>query len=260
METIKNIKNNLFNTQVGVASMMFGIAIIICAIVLGQGIGNIKRANNVISVTGSTEKIVKSDTAKVVLSISRKSTANSADIVTQNRSLNEDTKTVKEYLLKSGIKEEEIDVSQVKTVDICVINQKSGYSDCQIGVTGHDMSVEITVNTKNVKLATSISGAAVSDLSIKVNSVNLNRIEYYYDNLKNDRVDMLAEATKNATERANAIAIAGNSKLGSIVEASSGVFQVTTVNSSDVSDYGSYDTSSIDKKVTAVVRVSFEVK
>ena len=259
METIKNIKNNLFNTQVGVASMMFGIAIIICAVVLGQGIGNIKRANNVISVTGSTEKIVKSDTAKIVLNISRKSTANSADIAMQNRSLNEDTKTVKEYLLKSGIKEEEIDIAQVSTIDICALNQKTGYSDCQIGVTGHDMNVGITVNTKNVKLATSISGEIVSDLSVKSN-ISLNRIEYYYDNLKNDRVDMLAEATKNATERANAIATAGNSKLGSIVEASSGVFQVTTVNSSDVSDYGSYDTSSIDKKVTAVVRVSFEVK
>ncbi len=259
METIKNIKNNLFNTQVGVAAVVFGIAIIICAVVLGQGIGNIKRANNVISVTGSTEKIVKSDTAKIILSINHKSTANSSDIAIQNRSLNEDVKMLKGYLLNNGVKEKEVDVSQVNTVDICMLNQKTGYSDCQLGVTGHDMSVTVTVNTKNVKLATDISGTVVVDMSNKAN-VNLDRVEYYYDNLKNDRVGMLADATRNATERASAIAIAGNSKLGSIVEASSGVFQVTTVNSSDVSDYGSYDTSSIDKKVTAVVRVSFEVK
>ena len=36
-----------------------------------------------------------------------------------------------------------------------------------------------------------------------------------------------------------------------------GVFQVTSPNSTDVSDYGVYDTSTLLKDVTAVVNVSF---
>jgi hypothetical protein len=36
-----------------------------------------------------------------------------------------------------------------------------------------------------------------------------------------------------------------------------GVFQITAPNSHDVRDYGIYDTSTIEKDVTAVVSVSF---
>ncbi len=39
-----------------------------------------------------------------------------------------------------------------------------------------------------------------------------------------------------------------------------GVFQITTPDSTNVADYGINDTSSIDKKVTAVANVVFKVK
>ena len=39
-----------------------------------------------------------------------------------------------------------------------------------------------------------------------------------------------------------------------------GVFQITAPNSTDVSDYGVYDTSTLRKDVTAVVNVAFALK
>ena len=39
-----------------------------------------------------------------------------------------------------------------------------------------------------------------------------------------------------------------------------GVFQVTRRNSTEVNDYGMYDTSDRDKEVTGVVRITFAVK
>ncbi len=39
-----------------------------------------------------------------------------------------------------------------------------------------------------------------------------------------------------------------------------GVFQIVPVNSTDVSDYGINDTSSIEKKVISTVNVTFNVK
>lgn len=39
-----------------------------------------------------------------------------------------------------------------------------------------------------------------------------------------------------------------------------GVFQITPVDSTDVSDMGINDTSTIEKKITAVSNVTFEVK
>jgi len=38
-----------------------------------------------------------------------------------------------------------------------------------------------------------------------------------------------------------------------------GVFQITPVNSYDVSDYGENDTSSLEKKVNAVVKAEFAI-
>ena len=73
-------------------------------------------------------------------------------------------------------------------------------------------------------------------------------------------MEMLSEATKNARERAEAVANAGGAAVGNIISLSSGVFQVTQKNSVSVDDYGMYDTTSVEKKITATVKVNFGVK
>ncbi len=81
--------------------------------------------------------------------------------------------------------------------------------------------------------------------------------EYYLQSLPAIKLDMLAEATKNAQVRADKIASSTGARIGRVESANMGVFQVTTVNSTDISDYGTYDTTSINKKVTAIVRTDF---
>jgi hypothetical protein len=48
-------------------------------------------------------------------------------------------------------------------------------------------------------------------------------------------------------------------KIGLMRSAKMGTFQINPVNSYDVSWYGNNDTSSYEKKVTAVVNVSFAI-
>ncbi|WLT37153.1 SIMPL domain-containing protein [Synechocystis sp. B12] len=71
---------------------------------------------------------------------------------------------------------------------------------------------------------------------------------------------MVAEATKDAKARAEAIASSTNSKVGAVRSAQTGVFQITSRNSTDVNDMGIYDTSSIEKDITAVVSITFSMK
>jgi len=56
-----------------------------------------------------------------------------------------------------------------------------------------------------------------------------------------ERVDMLAKATKDA-------------------RAEAGSFQITSPNSTESSDSGSYDTRTIEKDITAVMAVTFSVE
>ena len=68
---------------------------------------------------------------------------------------------------------------------------------------------------------------------------------------------MVAEATKDAKARAEAIAGSTGNRIGSVQSAQTGVFQITSRNSTEVSNSGIYDTSSLEKDITAVVSVKF---
>ena len=83
---------------------------------------------------------------------------------------------------------------------------------------------------------------------------------YTYTKLPEKRVDMLAKATADARRRALAITREAGSGIGAITKADTGTFQITVPNSTEMSNYGSYDTSTIEKDITAVMGVTFRVE
>ena len=84
--------------------------------------------------------------------------------------------------------------------------------------------------------------------------------EFTYSKLADKRVDMLAKAAKDARIRAEAIALQAGSEVGGLKKVNTGVFQITVPNSTRVSSWGSYDTTTIKKEITAVMGVTFAVK
>jgi hypothetical protein len=60
--------------------------------------------------------------------------------------------------------------------------------------------------------------------------------------------------------RAEELAKNSGSEVGKLKYASQGVFQITPVNSTDVSDYGIYDTTTIEKSIKAVVTIEYSIK
>jgi hypothetical protein len=86
-----------------------------------------------------------------------------------------------------------------------------------------------------------------------------NSLEYYYSKLPETRIELIGKAVEDAKARATELANAGGKKIGILKSASSGVVQVLAPNSIEVSDYGMYDTSSINKEIMVTVKASFEV-
>jgi hypothetical protein len=74
------------------------------------------------------------------------------------------------------------------------------------------------------------------------------------------RINLLADAVKDAKARAQKIADGTGKKIGTIKTANMGVVQVLPVNSTDVSDYGTYDTGTIEKEVMITVTVLFTLE
>ena len=69
-----------------------------------------------------------------------------------------------------------------------------------------------------------------------------------------------AEDVAYLLARAKALAESANGKVGALLSGSQGIFQVLAPGGGNISDYGTYDKSTIDKEVKAVVTLEFSVK
>ncbi len=83
--------------------------------------------------------------------------------------------------------------------------------------------------------------------------------EYLYTKLGDLKIEMLAEAAKDAKARAGQIASSTGDHIGKVRAAHMGILQITPTDSTQVSDSGMNDTTSLEKDITAVVNISFAI-
>lgn len=138
---------------------------------------------------------------------------------------------------------------------------KFGNQNCGSNRTvGYLLQQTVLVESDKVDVVTKLAQEAPSTFADSGILFSSNNPEYYYSKLADLKLDMLDEATKNAKERATRIVQSTGSQIGQLQSASMGVFQITAVNSTEVSDYGAYDTTTKEKKVTSIVRTTFSLK
>jgi len=247
------MNTSINNKGLVIGSIVLGGALIIAVSVWAYSFFAVKSLSNVISVTGSAEKNITSDMVKWTSGFSRN--VGLSGTKEGYAMMNKDLISVSEYFKAQGVTEKEFTAKPVMMNPVYESNDKYGSK-----MTGYILQQFIEIQSENVSSITKLAQDApvkLSELDILFSSQGL---EYYYSKFADLKVEMLAEATKNAKARAEKIAESTGSKIGFLQSANMGVFQVTPVNSVDVSDYGYFDTSSIEKKVTSVVRASFSLK
>lgn len=84
--------------------------------------------------------------------------------------------------------------------------------------------------------------------------------QFLYTNAGEEKIEMLADATRDARARAEQIAAQGGRGIANLHDAEMGVFQITPLHDTGTSDEGESDTSSQDKTITAVVTATFMLK
>jgi hypothetical protein len=107
-----------------------------------------------------------------------------------------------------------------------------------------------------------LNSAHVEQSEITVNPITtetVNEDEDIYTRLPSLRPQLLADATRDALRRAQVLVESTGADLGNLRGVDVGVFQVTAPNSTEVEDYGVYDTSTRTKDVTAVVNVTLAI-
>ena len=91
-------------------------------------------------------------------------------------------------------------------------------------------------------------------------SVNSEAPRYFYTRLGELKLEMLAAAAKDARARAeNILRSAGNAAIGKLIVADMGIININPANSTNTSEEGNNDTSSLDKDIITIVHAEFEV-
>lgn len=231
-------------------AVVLTLGLIITGIVLAFGLAKIRATDNVLSVTGSAKVRVTSDSVKWSSSISR--TVTEATLQSGYAQLGADLGKVQAYFKSAGIADTELTIAPVSVMEVYDYNNTAGPKRYTLQQVITIDSMEVDKVTNAVKNAQQLINQGVL--------ISINPVQYYYSGLAEQRVALLGQAIVDAKARAKEIAQSNKQRVGKLKTASSGVVQVLAPNSVDVSDYGSYDTSTIEKDVMVTVRASFIVR
>jgi uncharacterized protein len=234
-----------------------GVALVLAALLLAIGGGGglyavsqalSSRTAEGVTVTGSARVDVRADRAVWTINAFEQA----PDVATAVARTEAAIEAVTAYLLAGGVDAEQIQLDGLAT--------SINYNWTDNGMTSEIVSYSayrnLRVRSDDVDLIDRLSRDFGSLLSSGI-GVNAYAPEYYVTSLPALRPQLLEAAVGDALVRARAMVAVVDGSVGGVRAIRSGPFQVSTPDSVDVSDYGMYDTSTIDKTVTATVSVTF---
>ncbi|MCS7201792.1 MAG: SIMPL domain-containing protein [Dictyoglomus sp.] len=202
--------------------------------------------------TGSAKKQIRSDLVKW----SGIYTVEAKTLKEAYKLLSESQKKVKDYFINKGLSEKDIIFSSISTTVIYEI-LPNGVTTTR--VEGYRLSQKIEITSKEIDKITELSRKSTELINVGVQFESLPP-QYFYTKLADLKIEMLSLATEDAVKRAEQIAKSTGTKVERLRSAYMGVFQITPLYSTEVSDYGINDTTSIDKEITAVVNCEFLIR
>ncbi len=218
---------------------------------LSSAIVRLKHENS-IKVKGTAERTITSDSATWRSQYS----VRSASLKDGYSALEESRKVVKQFLTEGNVPEVECTYSAILT-DLEYKKDNNGRPTNEIEL--YLLSQTVEVKSKEVKQVDTIS-KTVTELIKSGVEIRSFAPAYVFSGLEQIKLELLAAATKNAYDRAKTLAENSRGHVGGLSSASQGVFQITPVDSTDASDSGEYDTTTIEKKVKAVVTLEYDIE
>ncbi len=243
---------NFFETPNSIPATILGICFIIAIIIAGGFALSAKNSGNTLTSTGSAKVHVVSDSAKFSGSVIAYGTQ--FELPARYKEIDANTAKVKAYLLANGVTEKELTISPVTQIEQYDYSNNGANQPKQF-----QLSQMISVDSPDVDKVTKISNG-ITEVARSGVLFQTNGAQYFYSKLADVRVSLLGDAIKDAKARAQQIAGASSASVGKLKSAASGVVQVLAPNSIDTSDYGTYDTSTIEKDVMVTVRATFIIK
>ncbi|GHB37787.1 SIMPL domain-containing protein [Mongoliitalea lutea] len=239
-----------------VSAVIFAIAIIVAAALLGNAIINRNKKSGTVDVTGLGQKNFTSDLVVWEGNFSR----DNVDIKIAYADLERDRKEVLAYLVAKGIPKENIIFQAVSTIPQYRQNYSSSGNYMGQTFLGYELNQTLQVESKEVEKVEQIS-REITELLLQGVKFYSQAPRFYYTELESLKIEMISRATEDARIRAEKTAENSGARLGKLFSANMGIFQITGLNSTeDYSWGGTFNTSSKEKTASITMRLSYAVK
>lgn len=231
--------------------LLLAVTIFLSTLLVTHTIKQIKFGQGTIYVKGCAEKQIESDFVKWQGSINTTADTQIHAYETIESHLN----ILREYLKTQGIPLDKMVFSPISTSIIYQRNEQ-GYATNKIE--GYTLTQDFSIESNNVPLITKVA-QSVTNLLKDGLTISSSAPQYYYLKIDELKIAMLGEASNDAKLRAEELVTKSGSRVGTLRSAQQGVFQITPAYSTSVSDYGENDTSSIAKRIKAVVTMEYAI-
>ncbi|MBO6211322.1 hypothetical protein SAMN05421738_106175 [Algoriella xinjiangensis] len=235
-----------------IVASILAIGLVIGAFILGNAYKYKFKTSESINVTGNALKDFNADLVKWRATFSRKD----FDLRVASDQLKADQIVVKNFLISQGIKPNEIVFEAVNiSKDFQYGTDSNGASISQF--TGYNLSQDATIESKELDKIEKASREISNLISqgIELSSSNPN---YYYSKLEDLKLELIAQASENAKQRAENIATKSGGNLGKLQKADLGIFQITGKNDNEeYSSGGALNTTSRQKTANITVKTSY---
>ncbi len=235
------------------AAIAIAAAVVGAAAILGGAWTGSHPRTDKISVTGLAQQDFMSDLIVWRASFSR----GGSTVAAAYGQIRDDAERVRRYLVGKGIPADAIVISAV-AINPVYRSVQTGERYEQV-FDGYSLTQNVQVESKDVDKVELVS-REISELIDAGVVLNSQPPEYYYTRLAELKLDLLARASKDGEDRARKIAENASGKLGRLVRADMGIFQITAQNSNeDYSWGGAFNTASKRKTASVTVRMDFDL-
>jgi hypothetical protein len=188
---------------------------------------------------------------------SAKVSARGPDMRTAYKTLSGEVPKLTAWLEKKGVPKAQMKVYSVSTKAIHP-HDKEG-REIEDTITAYELTQSIEVRSGEVEKIGAIANE-VTQLIDEGVELESNAPDYIYTKLGDLKIQMLAEAAKDSRVRAEQVATSTGAHIGNLRQARMGVIQINPPDSTETSNEGNNDSTSLEKDIITVVGATFALE
>jgi len=234
----------------GMLAGLFLAAGLVVSAMLGTAAWVKIKNSQFITVKGSARKSIESD-----LAVWRGSfTVEAATLLDAQHQIQADRLAVEKFLDGAGVTNYAFAAIAIEEVR-ATLKTADGWS--QQRTSGYRLSQSVRVESADLDRIEHLDSTPLVEAGVIFSA---DAPQFIYTSVGEAKIEMLAEAAKDARARAEQIATQGGRGIAQLHDADQGIFQITPQHSTDTSGEGMNDTTARWKTITAVVTATFLLK